>query len=66
MATGTKRQKSEGIAKGLWIDQAVLVRHLQSRSSRSSNPDDKHTEINNYILKLADLVLVKTSRFDQE
>ena len=66
MATRTKQPKNKGISKGLWIDQAVLVRHLQTRRSFSSISDDKHAEVNSHILKLADLVLVEKSRFDEE
>lgn len=66
MAIRTRQAKSKGIGKGLWIDQAVLIRHLQSRSTRSFNPDDTNAEVNNHILKLADLVLAQESRFDQE
>jgi hypothetical protein len=66
MATGTKRANNKGIATGLWIDQEVLARHLQSRVQRSSSPDDEHSELNNRILKLADIVLDAQRRFDRE
>ncbi len=66
MALRAKRENNQSFGKGLWIDQEVLARHLQSRITQSSRPEDKHTEFNNRILKLADLVLTEQRRFDRE
>jgi len=66
MATRTKRPTNKGIGKGLWVDEAVLARHLQSGVPPSSHPADKNTEASNHILQLADMVLDEENHFDQE
>ena len=63
MAIDAKRLHHEN-KRGLWVDQEVLAKHLQTRPVRSPKLDDKHPHFNNRILKLADIALAEKGRAD--
>jgi hypothetical protein len=69
---GQKRSRTKAAERkfshGLWIDHALLRRHLQNtpRLLFNAGKDDAGQTVNHHYLELADLVLKRSSQVEDE